>query len=57
MTNGTTWATVVSVHSAPRRRRSRSSTPGRQGTLASSGSGLGGALATEIAQPPAIGGA
>ena len=40
-TNGTTWATVVSVHSAPRRRSARSSTRGRQWTDASSGSALG----------------
>ena len=31
--NGTTWATVVRVHRLPRRRRSRSSTSGRQGTV------------------------
>src|SRR6266542_4331 len=37
--NGTTWATVVAVHSASVRRRRCGSTRGRQWTAASSGSG------------------
>src|SRR3954454_24449186 len=40
ITNGTTWATVVSVHSWLRRSIERSLTRGRQGTAASSGRGV-----------------
>ena len=55
--NGTTWATIVSVHRRPRRRRWAASTRGRQWTPASSGRTSAVAIgdAAARAQPPEIG--
>ena len=55
--NGTTWATVLSVHSAPRRRRRCASARGRQWTAASSGSpaARGGRAAARAAAGSAAG--